>query len=68
MGSMQLYSTERRVSQPIEGHAATFVRFKLENNPHPSNLFVFSVKNDAGGKVRLCERRSRENQVICSYT
>lgn len=52
---MQLYSTERRVSQPIEGHAACFVKFKLEGNPHPSNLFVFSLKNDQGGKVRMKE-------------
>lgn len=29
VGSMQLYSTERKVSQPIEGHAACFVRFKV---------------------------------------
>lgn len=55
VGSMQLYSTERRVSQPIEGHAACFVRFKMEGNPHPSNLFVFSLKNDAGGKLHIIE-------------
>ncbi|KAK6027190.1 clathrin propeller repeat-containing domain protein, partial [Ostertagia ostertagi] len=55
VGSMQLYSTERRVSQPIEGHAASFVRFKMDGNPHPSNLFCFSVKNEAGGKLHVIE-------------
>lgn len=48
---MQLYSTERKVSQPIEGHAACFVSFKTEGNPHPSNLFCFSVRTTQGGKV-----------------
>ncbi|VDK49477.1 unnamed protein product [Anisakis simplex] len=43
VGAMQLYSTERKVSQPIEGHAACFVCFKAEGNPHPSNLFCFSL-------------------------
>ncbi|ETN80473.1 hypothetical protein NECAME_09145 [Necator americanus] len=55
VGSMQLYSTERKVSQPIEGHAAAFVRFKMDGNPHPSNLFCFSVKNEAGGKLHVIE-------------
>ena len=53
VGQMQLYSTERRVSQPIEGHAACFVRFKSEGNPHPSNLFCFSMRNEQGGKVSI---------------
>lgn len=48
---MQLYSTERKVSQPIEGHAACFVPFKMEGNPNPSNLFCFSVRTTQGGKV-----------------
>ena len=29
VGAMQLYSVERNVSQPIEGHAATFVPFQV---------------------------------------
>ena len=27
VGAMQLYSVERKVSQPIEGHAAAFMQF-----------------------------------------
>ena len=32
VGAMQLYSVERKVSQPIEGHAAAFIQFKMEGN------------------------------------
>lgn len=52
VGAMQLYSTERKVSQPIEGHAACFTQFKMESNPAPSNLFCFSLRTPTGGKVR----------------
>ena len=50
---MQLYSVERKVSQPIEGHAAAFAQFKSAGNPEPSNLFTFAVRGTAGGKVSL---------------
>lgn len=55
VGSMQLYSTERKVSQPIEGHAACFLQYKMEGNPHPSNLFCFSIRNQTGGKLHVIE-------------
>ena len=51
VGAMQLYSVERSVSQSIEGHAAAFATFNLEGNPHPSTLFMFSVRGPQGGKV-----------------
>lgn len=51
VGSMQLYSVERKVSQPIEGHAAAFSTFKIEGNTQPSTLFTFAVRTPAGGKV-----------------
>ncbi|GMR41313.1 hypothetical protein PMAYCL1PPCAC_11508, partial [Pristionchus mayeri] len=54
-GSMQLYSMERRVSQPIEGSAACFIKFKMDGNPQPSNLLVFAVKNESGGKLIIVE-------------
>lgn len=50
---MQLYSVERRVSQPIEGHAAAFAQFKVEGNPEPSTLFCFAVRTAQGGKVNI---------------
>ena len=49
---MQLYSVERKVSQPIEGHAAAFTQFKVEGNPHESTLFSFAVRGPQGGKVK----------------
>ena len=48
---MQLYSIERKVSQPIEGHAAAFTQFKLEANKKLSTLFSFAVRGEQGGKV-----------------
>ena len=48
---MQLYSVERKVSQPIEGHAAAFTQIKLEGNQKSSTLFSFAVRGPQGGKV-----------------
>lgn len=51
VGAMQLYSVDRKVSQPIEGHAASFAQFKMEGNVEESTLFCFAVRGQAGGKV-----------------
>ena len=54
-GSMQLYSRERGVSQPIEGHAASFAEIKLDGHQKPTKLFTFAVRTAAGAKVHyLC--------------
>ena len=50
---MQLYSVERKVSQPIEGHAAAFAQFKIPGNSEESTLFSFAVRGQAGGKVSI---------------
>lgn len=55
VGAMQLYSQERKVSQPIEGHAAAFTRFRMEGNPADSTLFCFAVRNAQGGKLHVIE-------------
>jgi clathrin heavy chain len=55
VGNMQLYSVERSVSQPIEGHAATFLPYKLHGNEELSNLFCFAVRTPAGGKLHVIE-------------
>lgn len=70
---MQLYSVERKVSQPIEGHAATFTQIKMEGNPEPSNLLCFAVRNLNGGKVInyhyiLTVLTNLNNICICSLT
>ena len=52
-GAMQLYSRERGVSQPIEGHAAAFAEIKLDGNQHVTKLFTFTVRTGNGAKVRV---------------
>ncbi|XP_033627674.1 clathrin heavy chain 1 [Asterias rubens] len=58
VGAMQLYSVERKVSQPIEGHAACFSSFKQEGNPEASTIFSFAVRGAAGGKLHIIEAGS----------
>ena len=48
---MQLYSVERTVSQPLEGHAAAFAQFLVPGNTEASTLFTFAVRTPTGGKV-----------------
>ncbi|KAJ8263472.1 hypothetical protein COCON_G00159290 [Conger conger] len=55
VGAMQLYSVDRKVSQPIEGHAAAFAQFKVEGNSKASTLFCFAVRSQAGGKLHIIE-------------
>ncbi|KAJ3967704.1 hypothetical protein EV361DRAFT_871430, partial [Lentinula raphanica] len=50
-GSMQLYSRDRAVSQPIEGHAAAFAEMKLEGHQNVTKLFTFAVRTATGAKV-----------------
>ncbi|KAG5460017.1 MAG: hypothetical protein BJ554DRAFT_7986, partial [Olpidium bornovanus] len=52
VGAMQLYSKERGVSQPIEGHAASFAEIVLEGGVAPTKLFTFAVRSATGAKVR----------------
>lgn len=55
VGAMQLYSVERKCSQPIEGHAASFAQFKMEGNGEASNLFCFAVRTVQGAKLHIIE-------------
>jgi len=50
-GLMQLYSIEKRQSEPIEGHAAGFARLTVEGAQKPSTLFVFAARTATGAKV-----------------
>lgn len=54
-GAMQLYSVERKCSQPIEGHAASFAQFKMDGNAEQSTLFCFAVRTAQGGKLHIIE-------------
>ena len=68
---MQLYSVERKVSQPIEGHAAAFTQFKLDGNKRPSTLFSVAVRGLQGGKVTillsLASSFSMDSSSLASY-
>jgi clathrin heavy chain len=55
IGAMQLYSKEKNVSQPIEGHAAAFHEMKVEGATTPSTLFTFAAKTAAGAKLHVIE-------------
>ncbi|KAL5477697.1 hypothetical protein EMCRGX_G024525 [Ephydatia muelleri] len=54
-GNMQLYSVERKVSQPLEGHTAAFAQFLVPGNTEPSTLFTFAVRTPTGGKLHVIE-------------
>jgi hypothetical protein len=52
---MQLFSVEKNVSQPIEGHAAAFAQFKTDGASTESTLFTFAVKGAQGSKLHVIE-------------
>lgn len=54
-GAMQLYSSERSQSQPIEGHAASFATIRLDGHPAETKLFTFAVRTVAGAKLHIVE-------------
>jgi len=53
VGNIQLYSVERKVSQPIEGHAAGFVNLKMGGSDY--NLFCFASRTPAHSKLYITE-------------
>ncbi|KAL5121853.1 Clathrin heavy chain [Pleosporales sp. CAS-2024a] len=55
-GNMQLFSKVRNVSQPLEGHAATFGTIRLEGAATDTKLFAFAVKSTSGeAKINIVE-------------
>ncbi|MCJ1309193.1 hypothetical protein MMC25_002850 [Agyrium rufum] len=56
VGSMQLYSRDRGISQTIEGHAASFGTVHLEGAPADTRVFTFAVRNASGAaKLHIVE-------------
>lgn len=55
VGLVQLYSVDKQVSQPIEGHAACFSSLKLPGNQRASTLLALAVRSAAGGKLHIIE-------------
>ncbi|KAJ5895242.1 clathrin heavy chain [Penicillium taxi] len=60
VGSMQLYSKDRGISQFIEGHAAAFATINVEGSPLPHHLFSFAVRTATGAKLQIAEIDHRE--------
>ncbi|KAH9902039.1 clathrin heavy chain [Xylariomycetidae sp. FL2044] len=55
VGSLQLYSRDRGISQAIEGHAATFGTLRLEGEPADTKVFTFAVRTATGAKLHIVE-------------
>ncbi|KAI5295640.1 hypothetical protein KEM52_000745 [Ascosphaera acerosa] len=55
VGTMQLYSRERGISQHIEGHAAAFASVRVEGSPLEHKLFTFAVRTATGAKLQIAE-------------
>ncbi|RKO86009.1 armadillo-type protein, partial [Blyttiomyces helicus] len=60
---MQLYSKERGVSQPLEGHAAAFADFKPDPAAPANKLFSFAVRSANGAKLHIVEVDHKEGAV-----
>eukprot|EP00043_Microstomoeca_roanoka_P006604 m.64179 g.64179 ORF g.64179 m.64179 type:complete len:1667 (-) comp13482_c1_seq1:229-5229(-) len=54
-GFMQLYSTEKKASQPIEGHVGVFINHRIQGNPVDSSLLCLASRTAAGGKLHILE-------------
>merc|ERR1719253_2342253 len=52
-GNMQLYSVEKKVSQPLQGHAGAFAKVKLAGREDPAQLLVFHEKKAADPAHKL---------------
>lgn len=57
-GAMQLYSKDRTVSQPIEGHAAAFSQLKIDAFAY--KLLVFAVRTATAAKLHIVELDHKE--------
>lgn len=55
VGTIQLYSTEKKVSQILEGHAAAFSELYTENTTTPYKLFSFAVRTATGARLHIVE-------------
>lgn len=55
VGTMQLFSVDRGVSQKIEGHAASFGKIRLEGAPADTKLFTFCNRTPTGAKLHIIE-------------
>lgn len=64
VGSMQLYSRDRGISQAIEGHAAAFATIRLDGSPVDTRLFTFAVRTATGAKLHVVEVDHQPNAPV----
>eukprot|EP00013_Stygamoeba_regulata_P001571 CAMPEP_0177634934 /NCGR_PEP_ID=MMETSP0447-20121125/3632_1 /TAXON_ID=0 /ORGANISM="Stygamoeba regulata, Strain BSH-02190019" /LENGTH=1733 /DNA_ID=CAMNT_0019136687 /DNA_START=44 /DNA_END=5243 /DNA_ORIENTATION=+ len=55
VGTMQLYSVDRKVSQAIEGHACCFCSYTMPGASKPATLFAFTNRSPAASKLFILE-------------
>ncbi|KKA30068.1 hypothetical protein TD95_003579 [Thielaviopsis punctulata] len=55
VGSLQLYSKDRGISQAIEGHAATFGTIQRDGCSSETKVFTFAVRTATGAKLHIVE-------------
>eukprot|EP01089_Gocevia_fonbrunei_P012839 TRINITY_DN3133_c0_g4_i1.p1 TRINITY_DN3133_c0_g4~~TRINITY_DN3133_c0_g4_i1.p1 ORF type:complete len:359 (+),score=52.99 TRINITY_DN3133_c0_g4_i1:153-1229(+) len=60
VGTMQLYSIEKSISQQIEGHAATFIRSNIDGAER--TLLCFGVRNQTTSRLFIVEVGSTDNK------
>lgn len=58
-----MYSVEKNISQPIEGHCGAFSRVTLPGSSAPSTLFSFANKTEAGAKVSFKKTKKKKKQT-----
>jgi clathrin heavy chain len=49
-GNMQLFNVDKKLSQPLQGHAATFATIKVPGRDDPAQLIVFHEKKADGSQ------------------
>lgn len=54
-GTMQLYSTERKISNAKEGHASVFVDYTFPGTSHTTTLFCFANRTPGESKLIITE-------------
>ena len=64
VGAMQLYSKDRSVSQPIEGHCGAFAEVKLEGGQSNTKLFAFAVRSATASKLHIIEVDHKDENPV----
>ena len=58
-GVMQLYSVDKKISQPIEGHAGVFLDFNISG--FTTTLIAIAANNGGVGKVHRLKPKKENN-------